>query len=167
MDPKEQFNNDVIYFGFTSSADPLLNGKEVTNRYRKLAKLKHPDKHPGASVIEKEALNEAFKEIGKIYDRIQDFMDGKKSDGTAVQNCEKKFFAKNNFPNQKKASTVVLLQNEYSSEWEIVFGESFGEGKPLTNGVSGKIFKKECFTITLYVKPKSDGKTKGLPKSQG
>ena len=85
MDPKVQFNNDVIYFGFTSSADPLLNGKEVNSRYRKLAKLNHPDKHPGASEIEKEALNEAFKEIGKIYDRILDFLDGAKSDGTVVQ----------------------------------------------------------------------------------
>ena len=94
MDPKVQFNNDVIYFGFASSTDPLLKRKEVTSRYRKLAKFNHPDKHPGVNNTEKEALNEAFKEIGKIYERMIDFMNEAKSDETAVENCEINFFAK-------------------------------------------------------------------------
>ena len=160
MKSKVQFNNDVIYFGFTSSTDPLLCKKEVISRYRKLAKLNHPDKHVGASEAEKEALNAAFQEMHSIYDRIIDYIDNVRDDDLSEDNFSIDFFRKNNFPKQKKSSTIVVLENEFASEWEDIMSESFGEGKPLANGVSGKIFKKDGFTITLYLMPKSDGKTK-------
>ena len=164
MDSKAQVEKDLVSFGFLNSKDSLLNKKEVIKRYHKLAKLNHPDKYKGSDEVEKEKLNEAFKEILNIYNRITDYMDENTHRDTVdeypEEDCVKKFFTNNNFPNQKKSSTVVILQNQYSEEWDSVFQEIFGEGRPLPNGVTGRIFKTGIFTITLYVKPKSDGKTK-------
>ena len=153
MDSDKQFQEDLTYFGFSSCKDSELNRKEVTVRYYKLAKLNHPDKAGGS--------DKAFQNILDVYRRITDYLDKKdKSNNSGDVHPEKNFFMKNNFPKQKMSSTLVILQNEYSKQWQHVLSDVFGEGSPIANGVDGRIFKSGKLTITLYVKPKSDGKTK-------
>lgn len=140
-----QIDQDLKMFGFANANDVELSKREVLKRYRKLAKINHPDRNGGT--------NEAFQDIQNIYRKIVDFLEKKYTFETKCddEDWDKEFFTKNNFAKQHISSTVVVLQNEYTNQWQEVFADLYGNGKPV---VAGKIFKYKELTITLYDKPK-------------
>ena len=149
-----QIEQDLMMFGFANELDVKLSKREVLIRYHRLAKLNHPDRNGGTNV--------AFQDIQNVFRRIVDFLEKKSATQSESVDADwdKEFFTKNNFPKQHKTSTVVILQNEYTNQWQEVFTDLYGAGKSLANGAAGSIFKYKELTITLYDKPKSDSKTK-------
>ena len=151
MESNQQFEEDLSLFGLPSSKENKDNIKEVEKRYHKLAKQNHPDR-PGGS-------DKAFQDIQNVYIRIINYMN-KKYDDSTDSDSEKNFFTQNNFPKQKKSSTVVILENDKSNQWQSVPSDVFGEGSPISSGINGRIFRSGNLTITFYDKPKKDKKTK-------
>ena len=128
-----------------------LSSKFLTLKYKKLAKIHHPDKKGGDK--------EAFQKLQNAFNRLTAMLDdGHCSD--SEDDFEKEFFRTSNFPLEKKNCFVVILENKRSNYWEYVLKDLYGAEKILNTG--GIQFKFESMALSFYNKPKKDNKTKVL-----
>ena len=144
-----QFKQDLTTLDIKEGAD--LTIRFITQNFRRLAKIHHPDR-PGGN-------KEAFQKLYNAYLRLLATLDDdhpENSDDLHV----KEFFNKSNFPQEKINCFVVLLENELSSEWDHILKDLYGPGKPLVNG--GVQFKMENMSLSFYEKPKKNKRTKIL-----
>ena len=142
-------NDDLATLGIDERSE--LNSDLVTGKYKKLARIYHPDKKGGTK--------EAFQKLKNAFDRLTAFLDDKNHNQSDVE-YEKEFFKTSNFPLEKKNCFVVLLENNLSNQWEYCFKELYGKEKLLETG--GIQFKVDGMTLSFYNKPKKDNKTKVL-----
>ena len=117
-----------------------------------MARVRHPDK-PGGNTI-------AFQELLNAYRRIIDYIEGNKrreafeaDDG----DFETEFFMKHNFMKECSSSFVVYVQDSFVERWKSVLQ------RPMKIHKSDKfriIFKTGSITLTFYIKPKKDPRSK-------
>ena len=79
-----------------------LSIKLLIGRFKKLAKIRHPDK--GGS-------KEAFQRLKNAYDRLLEYIESEKNIEDEELDHEKIFFKTANFPHEKKNCFVVILEN--------------------------------------------------------
>ena len=129
-----------------------LTSSLVNAKYKKLAKVCHPDKKGGEK--------EAFQKLHNAYQRLIAMIDDNSSGDadTDVDDYEKAFFTTSNFPLEKKNCFVIILENRLSNHWEHVLKDLYGIEKHLETG--GIQFKVQSMTLSFYNKPKKDSKTK-------
>ena len=112
-----------------------LTSELVTSKYKKLAKIYHPDKKGGTK--------EAFQKLQNAYDRLSAMIDDDPSGSDSkadTEDYEKDFFRTSNFPLERKNCFVVILENEFSDQWEYVLKDLYGTEKYLeTGGIQFKV----------------------------
>ena len=127
-----------------------LTSSFLTSKFKKLAKIHHPDRRGGTK--------EGFQKLQNAYDRLSAMIDDEPDDSD--DNYEAEFFRRSNFPLEKKNCFVVVLENKLADQWEHTLKDLYGAEKPLANG--GVQFKIDIMTLSFYNKPKKDNKTKVL-----
>ena len=134
--------------------DEVLSIRSVNLKFKKLAKVRHPDK-PGGTKEDFQMLLNAYRRVIKHLEEVH-------LEGNDIEvnddHYEKEFFMRCNFPKENKTGFTVILQNDLSAEWREIFVKAYGDSQNLPSG--GMMFKKNQITFTLYIKPKSDKKTK-------
>ena len=145
---EKQKKEDLAVFDIKE--DTHLSSEWLTSKFKKLAKIHHPDKG---------GTKEAFQKLQNAYDRLTAMTEKCESKETD-SNYEKEFFKTSNFPFEKKNCFVVVLENRLSDQWEYVFKDLYGTAKVLETG--GVQFKVGGMTLSFYNKPKKDNKTKLL-----
>ena len=138
---ESQFKEDLVILDINDGTN--LTSEFVTSKYKKRAKICHPDKKGGTK--------EAFQKLQNAYDRISaKIEDDLCGDSKADDNdYEKEFFRTSNFPLEKKNCFVVILENRYSDQWEKVLNDMYGIEKYLETG--GIQFKVQSMTLSFYV----------------
>ena len=143
---------DLEILNIELGKEEQLTIRFVNLTFKRHARIKHPDK-PGGTKEEFQVLINAYRRVIKYLEEV-------KLDDIVVNDdhFEKEFFMRSNFPKENKTGFTVILQNELSSEWKETLVKNYGDGQNLPSG--GIMFKKDLITFTLYIKPKSDKKTK-------
>ena len=125
--------------------------KFVTIKYKRKARIVHPDKVDGSK--------EEFQELLNAYRRIIKHLDSLREEGEMEQedDHERNFFMKHNLMKECSSSIVVYIENDLVEKWK----------KVLTRHLSFQnmdkcrvIFKSSLITVTLYAKPKKDPRSK-------
>ena len=123
----------------------------VTSKYKKMAKVAHPDKQGGQK--------EYFQELQQAYKRLIKHIEttGEIGSEDAEDNHEKEFFMKNNLMKECSTSIVIYIQNLYVDNWKQTLERHLN-----THSVdkSRTIYKTGQITLTLYYKPKKDPRSK-------
>ena len=135
--------------------------KELTSQYKKLCLVYHPDKNDGS-----EASTENFKLLQKHYLTIGEYLLNNQKVDTLAEAEEIKEFHQYNYDVKNQKCHVVLIENEMTEAWMNVLNKSYGV--PENKKSPGFIYKvpfainNKTFniTLTLYVKPKNDNKSK-------
>ena len=123
--------------------------KYITSKYKKMAKIRHPDREGGETGD--------FQNLQDAYKRLIKHFEGKENSDEEI-NYEKEFFMRNNFMKECKSSVVVYVQDSLAENWMKVFQKHLKTHK--IEGNSHYIFKTASITVTLYVKPKKDPRSK-------
>ena len=144
-----QFKQDLAVLEIKVGA--TLTIRYVTEKFRRLAKIHHPDRPGGDKETFQKLHNAYLRLLATLNDNLPENIDDIHI---------KEFFKKTNFPLEKSSCFVVLLENELSKQWEQVLKELYGEGNPLVNG--GIQFKMENMSVSFYEKPKKNKRTKLL-----
>ena len=126
--------------------EQVITKKYITAKYKRLAKITHPDK-PGGD-------KEAFQELLNTYRRLIKYLEEEKG---AEDDFESEFFKKHNFMKKCSSSYVVYIQKEYTDEWKRILEKHIVFQKLDKIRV---IFKTGDITITLYPNPKKDPRPK-------
>jgi hypothetical protein len=126
-----------------------LTSRFLTQTFKKLARIHHPDKTGGTK--------EAFQKLHNAYDRLTAMVDDVYND-KSDDDYEKVFFKTSNFPLEKKNCFIIILENKLSDQWDYILKDLYGPEKPLDTG--GIQFKVGSMTLSFYNKPKKDNKTK-------
>ena len=146
----EQFKDDLNLLDIGEEQE--LTKRYVTGKYKKKAKLMHPDKLGGKK--------EDFQDLYNAYCRLLDYIEdnqNKEAYEEEEEDYETEFFKKHNVLKECTSSFVLYIQNELAVRWQKVLE------KHLTMHSSDKcriIFKTGDITVTLYVKPKKDPRSK-------
>ena len=140
---------DLATLGIEAGSE--LTSSLVSAKYKKLARILHPDKKGGTK--------EAFQKLKNAFDRLAEVVDDKNYK-ESDDDYEKEFFRTSNFPLEKKNCFVVILENKLSNQWENTLKDLYGTEKLLETG--GMQFKVNGMTLSFYNKPKKDSKTKVL-----
>jgi hypothetical protein len=143
---------DLEVLDIESKVEETLSIQYVNQKFKQLAKIKHPDK-PGGT-------KEDFQVLLNAYRRVIKYLEEVNAENIVVNDdhYEKEFFMRSNFPKENKTGFTVILQNELATEWKETLIKNYGVGQTLPSG--GIMYKKDQITFTLYIKPKSDKKTK-------
>ena len=144
-----QMKQDLATLEIPSGSN--LTIKFLTLKFKKLAKIHHPDRKGGKK--------EAFQKLKNAYDNLIAMLDDGQF-GESDEDYEKEFFKTSNFPFEKKNCFVVVLENKLSDHWEYILKDLYGPEKILETG--GIQFKIDTLTLSFYNKPKKDNKTKVL-----
>ena len=167
----KEYYEDLAVLGFSTDhqgTSPTLS--DLSTRFRKLALTKHPDK-PGGNHKEFLILYAAYKRLGIYICRKMD-----KTKGMSVEDEELySFFKQFNSEEEKRNSTVVLIEENLVQSWETVLSRHYGKPKivysnKVTTGKKWDItdYKPTKVNngnvcpvyITKYDQPKSDGRSK-------
>ena len=146
MISKNQIKDDLLIMDIDIEEEITTN--DVTVKFRKLAKERHPDKE-GGNTGDFQILNNAYHRIIRFLEEALDQEDGK--------DYETEFFMKNNFMKECTGSYVVYIQEKCVDKWRIILEKHLGIHKLDNIRV---IFKSGDVTITLYRKPKKDPRSK-------
>ena len=141
----DEIKDDLAVLGIDISQK--ITKEYVKAKFRKLAKLTHPDKK-GGNTEHFQVLHNAFKKIIKFIEETSEDED---------LDFETEFFMKNNFMKECTASYVVYIQDNLVDNWRKVLERHLGIHKVDNIKV---IFKNGDITITLYKKPKKDPRSK-------
>ena len=123
--------------------------KFITSKYKKMAKIKHPDREGGET--------SDFQDLQDAYKRLVKHFEGKVESDEEI-NYEKEFFMRNNVMKECKSSFVVYVQDALADNWRKIFQKHLKTHK--AEGNSHFIFKTASITITLYITPKRDPRSK-------
>ena len=128
-----------------------LTIRYVTVKYKRLAKVVHPDRVRGDKC--------KFQEIQNAYKRIINYIEEnqKMEDDIGEDDYEKDFFVKHNIMKECMTSFVVYIEELLVDKWKKVLESHLGITKMDKCRV---IFKSVDITITLYEKPKKDNRSK-------
>ena len=130
----------------------VLTKSYVTAKYKKLAKIKHPDKQGGTKCAFQE-LSEAYKNVIKFIEKNQEYEKYEEQE----RDFETEFFMKNNIMKEYSASYVVYIQDHLADKWKTVLEKHITVHKMDKTKI---IFKTGLITLTLYIKPKKDPRSK-------
>ena len=144
-----EMQNDLELLKIDNSEN--LTVRYVTSKYKKMAKVVHPDKQGGKKQNFQE-LQQAYKRLIKYIESTSDIRSEDIED-----NHEKEFFMKNNLMKECSTSVVVYIQDTFVDNWKQTLGRHLN-----THSVDkGSIINKtEQITLTLYYKPKKDPRSK-------
>ena len=118
-----QLKQDLTTMDIKDEAN--LTSMLLTLKYKKLAKIHHPDR--------KGVNKEEFQRLQNAFDRLIEMLDnGCYSE--SEEDYEKEFFRTSNFPLEKKNSFVVILENKLSNHWEYVLKDLYGPERILDTG---------------------------------
>ena len=147
----EQFEKDLEVLGIDKANTASLTIKIVTSHYKKKAKLKHPDTAKDGS------SNESFQELQSAYRRVIETLDTHENKETGEHDLETEFFMKNNLVKECFSSFVIYVEEHLIQGWKYVFDKNLK-----THDVSEirTIYKTGYITVTLYLKPKRDPRSK-------
>ena len=124
--------------------------KFVTAKYKRRAKLVHPDK--GGKDCDFQELQEAYRKVVKYLENL------KKEDFEETDDDqEKEFFMKHNMVKECSTSIVVYIEEILASKWTNVLARHLSFQK---RDKCRAIFKSGKLTITIYEKPKKDPRPK-------
>ena len=126
-----------------------LTIRYVTQKYKEIARMVHPDK-PGGDTGE-------FQEILQAYRNIIQLLENDTESKNKEHDYETQFFMKNNFMKVCTSSYVVYIQGKYAKHWRRVLERHLVAQKADDIRV---IFKSNQITITLYECPKRDPRPK-------
>ena len=143
---KNQIKEDLLVLDIDISQE--ITKAYVTAKFRKLAKVRHPDKE-GGNTGDFQVLKNSYEKIIKFIEETSNQEDD--------QDVETDFFMKNNFMKECTASYIVYIQDNLADEWQNVLERHLGIHKVDNIKV---IFKNGEITITLYKKPKKDPRSK-------
>ena len=150
MEKYVQFEDDLKLLDISEEQE--LTERYVTGRYKKRAKLLHPDKLGGKK--------KDFQELYAAYCRLIEYIEENQTKEAYEEeddDYETEFFKKHNVLKECTSSFVLYIQNELADRWQK------GLEKHLTMHSCDKcrvIFKTGDITLTLYVKPKKDPRSK-------
>ena len=142
----QQLDKDLKTLGINK--ETTLDVKLVTTQYKKLAKTIHPDKS---------GSTESFQELQNAFKRTIAFIEKQDENATEKSNFETDFFMKHNLVKECTSSFVIYIEEHLANTWKHVFD------KNLTThdvGDTRTIYKTDIITITLYLKPKRDPRSK-------
>ena len=129
-----------------------LTKKFVTAKYKKLAKERHPDRE-GGNTCKFQELQNAFKRIIKYLEDRQ-----KKEEFEADDDdFETGFFMQHNLMKECSTSYVIYIQEQFADQWRRVLEKHLTIHK---NDKGRLILKTGDITVTLYIKPKKDPRSK-------
>ena len=121
----------------------------VTAKYKKLAKLRHPDKDGGDK--------NAFQELQNAFRRIIAFLEKNEISEDSQDDFETDFFTRHNIVKECTNSIVIYIQDAFVQNWRQVLEKHL---KVHREEKSKLIMKTGGITITLYEKPKKDPRSK-------
>ena len=152
----QEYREDLVILeiDFDENENPSI--RFVNLKFKKLALIKHPDK-PGGTKEEFQVLINAYRRVIKYLEET-DSQKANYDEANDEAHYEKEFFMRSNFPRENKTGFTVILQNDLSDEWKEILKKNHGDGENLPSG--GIMFKNGNITVTLYIKPKRDRKTK-------
>ena len=145
----------------------LPNLKEVSKRFRDLAKVKHSDK--GGDDGDFVKLYYAYTQIKKYYKEnkngdLEKYCDESEEDDILIKNLFDEF----NFSRKNKSSFTIFIENDLSLIWNEVLENTYG--KPEDKGIHGlhwshkgygyQELEKSDIYMRKYHKPKSDNTSK-------
>ena len=149
MSQNDHIKDDLEMLGINK--DQELTIRYVTLKYKRLAKVVHPDRAGGDKCKFQEILN-AYRRIIRYIEDNQNMEDEQVED-----DFEKEFFMKHNILKECLTSYVVYIEEILVDKWKKVLENHLGIQKMDKCRV---IFKSIDITITLYEKPKKDNKSK-------
>ena len=146
---KEQL--DIDYKLLDINDTEKITIRYVTLKYKRKARIVHPDK--------KDGNKEEFQELLAAYRRIIKHLENLQEEGImeSEEDPEKDFFMKHNLMKECSSSIVVYIEDNLVDKWKEVLT------RHLTFQNMDKcrvIFKGGLVTITLYAKPKNDPRSK-------
>ena len=128
--------------------DQELTVKYVTKKYKELAKDVHPDRPRGS--------NEEFQVLLDAFRRVIGYIE--ENDGENYKyEYETQFFMKNNVVKECYNSIVIYIEEKFAQIWCAVLDNNI---KLFKKNDICTIFKSEKITVTVYIKPKKDKKSK-------
>ena len=147
MNSNSEISNDLKILQIDES-EPLTI-KLATSKYKKIAKEVHPDKIGGGP-------SNNFQELSNAYKRVIEYIE-KVSNESSEVNYEKDFFMKHNFMKECSTSFVIYVQEDFAEKWKEVLLKNL-----IIHRIdAGRlILKHGSITVTLYVKPKVDQRSK-------
>ena len=146
MSPNDEILKDLKVLQIDDSDN--LTIKLVTAKYKKLAKVVHPDKIGGPA--------EAFQELLSAYKRVIEYIENNSIEIGEVD-LEKEFFMKHNIMKECSTSFVIYIQEAFVEKWKEILLKHL----VIHRLDAGRlILKYGQVTITLYEKPKVDQKSK-------
>ena len=149
MSQYDDIKDDLVILEIDPSQE--LTIRYVTSKYKRLAKVLHPDRKGGDKCKFQELLNSYRRIIRYIEDNL------KTEDDVSDDDFEKEFFMKNNIMKECMTSYVVYIEEMLAEKWRRVLENNLGIEKADSCRV---IFKSVDITITLYEKPKRDNRSK-------
>ena len=147
---QEMIKEDLKTLEIDESQD--LNFKYLTAKYKKLAKLRHPDREGGNT--------EEFQKLSNAYCRFIKYIENNQKNEPfeeTERDFETEFFMKHNIMKKCSASYVVYIQDDLVDQWRMILEKHIVVHK-IDKGKS--IFKTGEITITLYIRPKKDPRSK-------
>ena len=166
MDPEVERLLRIL--GFKDPQEKDMKIKIIAMQYRRMSKIKHPDK-PGG-------VKEEFQELKAAYEKLGDIItaspqeDRKDEEETNAREIFKRY----NFSKENTDSITISILTKMVKHWEAVLNEKFGEPIDRTEEVAGnnngkqwidQAFKDETeqdtskVFITMWRKEKKDKST--------
>ena len=112
MDHYEQFKDDLKMLEI--GEDQNLTKRYVTGKYKKMAKIMHPDK--GGTKNDFQELQNAYNRIIKYIEEHQN----KEAYEEEENDYKTEFFKKHNILKECTSSFVLYIQNELALRWQKV-----------------------------------------------
>jgi len=167
----EATNQDFINLDIAEEEKNNISTKEVISKWRKRARVVHPDK---VSEEEKQEANTRMIELNKSLENVLKYVqerDNNRKKNEENEECSeeteeeqsdeqvftKEYFKKFNFPQENTNSFTIHISNVDAEPWRNAFYNSYGEPTLTTHKVSNKVmdrwwkFDYEGITITLHL----------------
>ena len=166
----EASNEDFVNLGITEEEKTNISSKEVISKWRKRARVVHPDK---VSDDEKHDANIKMIERNKSLENVLKYVherDSKRSSMEENEGCKenteeeqsdeqvftKEYFKKFNFPQENTNSFTIHISNIDAEPWKNAFYNSYGEPTITKHKETNKVmdrwwkFSYEGINITLH-----------------
>ena len=146
---QEQLKEDYELLDIIDS--DTITEKYVTLKYKRKAKIIHPDKVTGSTA--------GFQELLDAYRRIIKHLENLQEEGLmeAEEDVEKDFFMRHNLMKECSTSIVVYIEERLAEKWREVLMRHLSFQNMDKCRI---IFKSGQTTITLYPRPKKDPRSK-------
>ena len=158
-----ELESDLSLLELDGNPETLPTLKILNSRFRKLALKFHPDK--GGDTAMMQQLSQAFQRLSTYISENTNCDQADKDENS----CLREFFQKFNNIQLNTQSTTIFLENKFTEAWNTILTGRYGS--PVISN-TGKIwsfsygqFKK--ITVSIWSRPKSDGKTKLLVQGKG